>query len=117
MPSRTLTDVIEKQCTRGKWRSEDTVGPVTGHPNVYRKVFHYSTVMLIVFLMPDGSPIREDWGIHYKGLGYGTVSDQQGMNRLFRALKSSYYYSRAGGASIEERLRTTARRLGIVTNP
>jgi hypothetical protein len=34
-------------------------------------------------------------------LGHGSVSDQGGMNRAFRALGASHlYYSRAGGAGI-----------------
>jgi hypothetical protein len=68
----------------GHWRVE--VGD-----DGYRAIYHYGTWMLGV--RPDGQ-------INYTSLGHGSVSDQGMMNRLFRALGSDLYYSRAGGASI-----------------
>ncbi len=63
-----------------------------GSLGITRDVFHYSTRML-TFDVATGEVI--DYS-----LGNGSVSDQNGMNKLFRELGSSLYYSRRGGAEI-----------------
>jgi hypothetical protein len=57
-------------------------------------LFHYSTAMLS--WVEDG---REMYVDGYS-LGWGSVSDQNGMNTAFKVLGAPYYYQRAGGAQI-----------------
>lgn len=70
------------------WRSE-----TDGNGNRY--IWHYSTVML---KFKESDPTAD----LYMSIGYGSVSDQHGMNTLFRALGLPYRYVRAGGAEIVE---------------
>jgi len=59
-----------------------------------RYLYHYGTVMLV-------------W--HHKSkrvidydTGWGSVSDQNGMNTAFRVLNAPLYFSRKGGAEVVE---------------
>lgn len=58
-------------------------------------LWHYSTPML--------SWRDTGYGVDVLHLstGHGSVSDQNGMNKAFRALGIRYYFSRKGGSSIE----------------
>jgi hypothetical protein len=58
-----------------------------------REIWHYSTRMLVV----DSNGEVLDYST-----GWGSVTDQQGMNRLFRALDLPLYFRRKGGAEIIE---------------
>jgi hypothetical protein len=59
-------------------------------------IFHYSTPMLKYIERSHDVLISS---VDFR-LGHGSVSDQQGMNTLFKALGLPYYYSRKGGAQI-----------------
>lgn len=61
------------------------------------RLYHYSTMML---QWRDDYPIDPDW-LDYS-IGWGSVSDQGGMNRAFRELGIPLYFSRSGGAEIRE---------------
>lgn len=67
-------------------------------------IWHYGTRMLRAYGNPDHGWMIEDWD-----LGHGSVTDQQGMNRLFRALGyTALRYRRdakGGGPRIEETVR------------
>jgi hypothetical protein len=65
------------------------------HSGNERTIFHYGTVMLRWTTYPNG--LRE---VDYASTGWGSVSDQGGMNQLFRALGAPLYFSRKGGAEI-----------------
>lgn len=89
----TLQGIIRNRKGRAHaWRVE----AVESDPFVGQEyqLWHYSTLML-------------HW-CHSQGRnyvvsmaeGWGSVSDQNGMNTAFRELCLPYYYSRAGGAGI-----------------
>jgi hypothetical protein len=71
----------------GKWSTITKNGVTT--------LYHYSTAMLVwnTDEPHDSSVLGWDFG-------WGSVSDQGGMNRAFEELGLPYYYSRKGGASI-----------------
>lgn len=84
-------------------RSEKRAGAwgvkIISGPHIYDKrigeLYHYSTRMLVWNIdNPLDSEVL-DWS-----LGWGSVSDQGGMNTAFRVLDLPYYYSRKGGPSI-----------------
>jgi hypothetical protein len=58
-------------------------------------IFHYGTRMLTYTEEPDGSADVISWS-----LGWGSVTDQGGMNKIFKALHVPFYYRRKGGAAI-----------------
>lgn len=75
--------------SNGRWH---VYADCQGHVNVY----HFNTLMLAIY--SDGQIIRS-------AVGHGSVSDQQGMNQVFRQLGLPLYYrrdSRGGGPRIEE---------------
>lgn len=84
-----LERLIESDRTLGHWSSSSEDG--------YRTIYHYETAMLTFPIDSEGNPNPETL---HMSLGYGSVSDQGGMNRLFRALDVPFYYSRKGGADI-----------------
>lgn len=92
----TLKHLIErategKEGVAGAWRIER----VYIHGARVARLYHYSTLMLQWDIdFPHGSD-KLDWS-----LGWGSVSDQQGMNVAFRELGLPYYYSRRQGAKI-----------------
>lgn len=73
--------------------------------NQYREVWHYSTLMLR-YSTDSGTKWDGNLNTVYVSTGHGSVSDQGGLNQLFRALGMPLYYSRAGGAVIEHLRRT-----------
>lgn len=87
-----IADIIRKRSgVAGAWRVVDQ------HSGAYT-LYHYSTPMLN-WVESDGRPMALDTRI-----GWGSVSDQNGMNTAFRVLGLALYYSRdikGGGARIE----------------
>lgn len=86
----SLTDVI----LAGKGKAH--AWQVTQDNGVCR-LYHYSTCMLVWNLHDPCDPEVLDYS-----LGWGSVSDQGGMNRAFEALGIPRYFSRKGGAEIVE---------------
>ena len=84
----TIQQLIEQGKGRAhNWRVvEDNDNPAVKH------LYHYSTNML------TWNHITKEI-IDYD-LGWGSVSDQNGMNIAFRVLGSKLYFSRNGGAAI-----------------
>lgn len=68
------------------WRSFDWCGD----QSQFRDIYHYSTLM--------GRFVRDDsgrWSPIFLGVGYGSVSDQHGMNEILHGLGVlSVYYRR-----------------------
>ena len=86
--------------SNGAWRSVSFID-IEGNPR--RSIFHYSTLMLQYTSAPDiDGPCSWDGSTStvFTSTGHGSVSDQGGMNQLFRALDMPFYFSRAGGATI-----------------
>lgn len=61
-----------------------------------REIYHYGHHMLSFRITDPSDTNYLDYSI-----GWGSVSDQGGMNQLFLTLGLPYYYSRLGGASID----------------
>lgn len=83
-----------KAGTAGAWRTSmwtDGTGRKTA------TLHHYSTAMLRWDVAQPSNPDVLDYST-----GWGSVSDQGGMNTAFRVLGLPLYFSRAGGASIED---------------
>ena len=80
-----LERLTESDRTLGHWSS------VSDGCN--RTIYHYQTRMLEFDI--------DTKTVIYWSTGHGSVSDQSGMNRLFRALGSRLYFSRKYGARIE----------------
>lgn len=59
-------------------------------------LWHYSTPMAGWYRR--GNEVR----FTFLSLGHGSVSDQNGMNTLFRQFGTGWYYSRKGGAAIRD---------------
>jgi hypothetical protein len=88
-----LNRTPNKTLTAGRWSSycwEDS-------DNLILNINHYWTQML-QYRLPKRSwqpiPVRY---ISHVDLGWGSVSDQQGMNRIFIALGIPWYYARRKG--------------------
>lgn len=88
-----LEELVYRDMRAGHWRSTTV--------NARREVYHYSTLMLSFPTDEAGLPIATAENVWYE-TGHGSVSDQQGMNRLFRELGLPLYYSRRGGSAIKE---------------
>lgn len=73
------------------------VPPTDEYVNV-RVVYHYSTVMLEYVTEDDGYTWDGDIDTVIFSTGHGSVSDQNGMNKLFRETGIPAYFERAGGA-------------------
>jgi hypothetical protein len=83
-----ISDIIERRKgTAGAWRVKTTDNG--------RELWHYTTRMLVWHDTPHGTELVEH------SIGWGSVSDQNGMNTAFRTLNLPYTYKRAGGARIE----------------
>lgn len=81
--------------TVGAWSFSDGFSD-DGFP--VRYVWHYHTKMLVfnsVYAVPNR---YSEWDVDPISLGWGSVSDQQGCNRIIGAT-SGWYYSRKGGAA------------------
>ena len=90
----SLQSIIQKRKGKaGNWRVEQ----VTRDSDHVRccQLWHYSTRMLE---WRELNPRDTDYLFY--SLGWGSVSDQRGMNTAFRLLDLQLYYSRAGGAEI-----------------
>lgn len=93
----TILELIERvaadgtEGVAGAWRTER----VYIHGARVARLYHYGTMMLQWDIDFPKSSDKLDWSI-----GWGSVSDQNGMNTAFRALGLPYYYSRRRGASI-----------------
>jgi hypothetical protein len=83
--------------TAHAWRIErdDPMDPFRPQVTLY----HYSTAML------RWNPSRPQDDHVILSLGWGSVSDQSGMNEAFHVLGLPYHYNRAGGADIVELVR------------
>lgn len=79
--------------TAGHWRVEREIRDEF----TVCRLYHYSTCMLT---WRDDYPIDPD--ILDYSLGWGSVSDQGGMNQAFRALGIPLYFSRKEGAEIRD---------------
>ena len=89
----SIASIIEKGTGRaGAWRVVFYY-----HNNVpTHDLWHYGTMMLS-WTEVNGRNVAGRMST-----GYGSVSDQQGMNKAFRILNLPYYYRRAGGAKIHD---------------
>lgn len=82
-----ISDIIKnRRGTSGPWRIKTT--------DEGRELWHYSTRMLLWTDTING-PILLD-----HSTGWGSASDQNGVNTAFRVLNLPFYYKRAGGATI-----------------
>lgn len=72
---------------------------LTGPTIRRRQVWHYGTLML-EWTVDDENRWDGNVDTVYTSTGHGSVSDQGGMNRLFRALGMPLRYNRAGGSDI-----------------
>jgi|SRR5215471_14790435 len=89
----TLEEII--RAGKGKAGSEQSWEVTrTDNGNVGR-LFHYSTQMLVWDWYDPANESVLDYSI-----GWGSVSDQGGMNKAFRILGLPLYYARKGGAEI-----------------
>ena len=88
----SLSDVLQRgKGVAGAWRVRTDY-----RESVEIKIlYHYTTAML---KWRADNPADEDY-LDYS-TGWGSVSDQQGMNKAFRILGIPRYFSRAGGAEI-----------------
>lgn len=64
-----------------------------------RWVYHYGTLMGIFMAQRASTPIFK---FDPCSVGWGSVSDQQGMNRIVNGM-GGWYFSRAGGAKWVQR--------------
>lgn len=88
--SPTVTPWVAGRTRRvGKWSYADMINR---NGSRIRMVYHYTTLM-VGFVERDG---WEPWTIM---VGHGSVSDQNGVNKLLKDF--GYYYSRKGGAKVE----------------
>lgn len=76
----------------GAW-SRSLMPDAPGKPNGRVGVYHYST------LMATWHPDDPRGTFVPVSVGWGSVSDQQGMNQIMRALGVDWYYVRKGGAA------------------
>lgn len=76
----------------GNWQLQDD-DFVYGDGTVshYRYIWHYDTIMGYYFRAHDGL----SWSFGCGSIGHGSVSDQNGMNRLMRGY--GWRYLRSGG--------------------
>lgn len=84
-----ITDIIQnRRGTAGAWRVKTT--------DDGRELWHYNTRMLLWTDTINGPELLDH------SIGWGSVSDQNGVNTAFRTLNLPYRYTRAGGARIEK---------------
>lgn len=87
-----LESLLYRDRKLGHWSSTSEDGR--------RTIWHYTTRMLTLPIDQDNQPITDTGGLFRMSIGNGSVSDQGGMNRLFKQLGIPFYYSRKGGADI-----------------
>jgi hypothetical protein len=93
-----IVDLAHKDGRAGSERSWLSESGQNGSKTAnIRIIWHYNHMMLKFNVDDPADP-------QYLSMstGWGSVSDQGGMNRLFRELNLPYYFSRAGGAEIHE---------------
>ena len=89
-----VTEWIEgREIKVGAWSFHDLIQPCVGGTFAVRYVYHYATRMG-VFVYDSGR-----WDFSPISTGWGSVSDQGGMNRMLKGY--GWYYSRKGGARYE----------------
>jgi len=93
-----IADIVSKASgTAGAWRVQRSTFTTAGstRPVEVATLYHYSTPMLRWQVENPGcrSALSMD-------TGWGSVSDQNGMNIAFRILNLPYSFRRAGGAEI-----------------
>lgn len=90
----TLVEAVRKGNARaGNWRTVKVVDyDFSGLPAF--DLYHYGTCMMRWIRTEDGHNVPL-----WFNLGWGSKSDQEGMNKAFRELGMPYYYSRKGGAA------------------
>jgi hypothetical protein len=87
-----LTDIVRRGYgTAGAWH-------VTRNDGMYQ-LWHYGTLMLEWEHNSNSSKPH----VVQAHVGWGSVSDQQGMNKAFNALGLPHYFVRKDGARIEDR--------------
>lgn|SRR5262245_5608102 len=92
---RTLTGIARRgRGKAGAWYITREVTPSSADITMCH-LWHYGTCMLT---WRADNPSDENY-LDYS-LGWGSKSDQQGMNKVFRELCIPLYYSRKGGAEI-----------------
>ena len=88
----SLIEVVRQgKGTAGAWQ----VTRATDATGTKCYLYHYSTCMLVWDFYDPANEATLDYS-----LGWGSVSDQGGMNKVFRELCIPLYYSRKGGAEI-----------------
>lgn len=92
-----IGDIIARaNGTAGAWRVQRMQWtPVEGETVEVAALYHYGTEMLVWRV---DNPADADW--LKMATGWGSVSDQNGMNIAFRILGLPYSFRRAGGAEI-----------------
>lgn len=88
-PRLATVEFRENKKTRaGAWSALDEVDD---EGLEVRTLYHYSTAMLAWYYRDPAA-----W-TEVLSLGHGSVSDQQGVNKVLQALGVGLYYSRRGG--------------------
>ena len=80
------TIVRNARGTAGNWH-------VAGFGSDHVALYHYSTRMLV------WNPLTRE--VAYGAIGWGSVSDQQGMNKAFAEIDPRYKYRRNGHPRVE----------------
>lgn len=84
----TISSIIAKgKGKAGPWE-------VVEHSDNLHTLYHHGTRML------EWREYAHYNEMEWAGLGWGSVSDQNGMNIAFRVLGLPYYFQRAGGAEV-----------------
>lgn len=97
----TIRDVARGRALRagsgGAWRLDETMCGRRG-------IYHYGTLMIAFTVVNEDGLVEWDGdpGNVYLSTGNGSVSDQGGMNEIFKTLGMPFYFSRKGGATIHE---------------
>lgn len=93
-----IYELADKPGKAGKWSSSDEWSE---HWKCHiRVVRHYGTTMLIFPIDLQSGRWTGDPDQVDIFRGWGSVSDQQGVNQLLARIGAPYYYSRKDGASI-----------------
>lgn len=95
----SIADTADKAIKAGHWYSTESHELRRGVAVTRRYVMHYSTVMLSFNVDDDGEWDGNMDTVDYS-TGHGSVTDQQGMNKLFARLAMPLYFRRAGGAEV-----------------
>ena len=92
----TLVEIVRRgKYKGGKAGAWEVTRTDNGQCDTCCRLYHYSTCMLVWDPYDPANEASLDYS-----LGWGSVSDQHGMNKVFRELGIPLYYSRKGGAEI-----------------